>query len=292
MIYMNNHTRRGSFTVVLATLGILALLITACNGGGGSGAGPDPVLPVITTQPKNQTVLAGGSVTFTVEATDALTYQWIRGNGDTIAGATLSVLTLPAVDVSLNGTTYKCVAGNSDGTVVSTSATLSVYASELFTPRSVLLDTGAVAFSLCAGCHNQKGVGSPGFAPPIGQSDFFMEQRLRPVRIVLLGMPNVIDTQTILTVNGLEYNGGDNPMSPEALDAGWSNLRIAGVLTYIRAVLNDSTSTNCNPDVLDGNQMATCTRTPRPLSEVGTDSIAVWEVKALRDSLADAGLIH
>jgi mono/diheme cytochrome c family protein len=155
----------------------------------------------------------------------------------------------------------------------------------------VLLDTGVVAFSLCAGCHMQKGVGSPGFAPPLGQADFFMAERLRPVRIVLLGMPNVIDTQTFITVNGLEYNGGDNQMSAEALHAGWSNLKIAGVLTYIRAVLNDSTSTNCDPDNLDENQMATCTRTPRPVSEVESDSIAVWEVKAIRDSLAGEGLI-
>src|SRR6266404_507967 len=58
---------------------------------------PAPVAPTITTQPANQTVTAGQTVTFTVGAsgTAPLSYQW-RKNGVSIAGATLSSYTTPA----------------------------------------------------------------------------------------------------------------------------------------------------------------------------------------------------
>jgi len=66
--------------------------------------------PVITTEPMNQTVCAGSPATFSVLATDALTYQWRKGNtnlinGLTISGATTATLTIDPVsstDAALN----------------------------------------------------------------------------------------------------------------------------------------------------------------------------------------------
>jgi hypothetical protein len=124
--------------------------------------------------------------------------------------------------------------------------------------------------------------------PPLLHSDYAMEDRLRPLRIMLLGLPNVIDTATVITVRGLNYQ---DVMPAVAHDEEWSNLRIAAVLTYLRVSLNDTLASNCNPAVKDEQGFATCTYTPRPVAEVETDSVAVWEVKAIRDSLTAAGLL-
>lgn len=155
----------------------------------------------------------------------------------------------------------------------------------LHVPRSVLLDSGAVAFSTCQGCHNGRGVGTAGVVPPLLHSDFFIAQRMRPARILLMGLPNAIDSVHPITVNGLEYS---DEMPNIAILEEWSNLRIAAVLTYIRSTLNDSTATNCDPDNRDDFGFATCTLVPRPAA--ANDSIAVWEVKALRDSLIGVNL--
>jgi mono/diheme cytochrome c family protein len=159
----------------------------------------------------------------------------------------------------------------------------------LYIPRAVLLDSGEAAFGTCAGCHNANGVGSANFAPPLRHSDYFMAERLRPARILLMGLPNAIDTAVHITVNGLSYNGGNNQMPALATEEAWSNLKIAGMLTYIRALLNDSTSVSCDPGTLDQYEMAVCTKIARPAA--ANDSVAVWEIKALRDSLAGAGLL-
>lgn len=85
-----------------------------------------PVAPTITTQPQNQSVLAGANVTFTVAAagTAPMSYQW-RFNGANLAGATGATLTLTAVTTNQAGN-YTCVVANSVGSVTSTGATLTV----------------------------------------------------------------------------------------------------------------------------------------------------------------------
>src|SRR5581483_7729987 len=46
----------------------------------------DSALPIFTTQPQAQTVVAGSTVTFTAVAANAITYQWFK-NGTMINGA-------------------------------------------------------------------------------------------------------------------------------------------------------------------------------------------------------------
>src|SRR5207244_8006537 len=59
-------------------------------------ANPAPVPPAITTQPNNQTVVAGQAATFMVVAsgTAPMSYQWQK-NGANIVGATSSSYTTP-----------------------------------------------------------------------------------------------------------------------------------------------------------------------------------------------------
>jgi len=87
---------------------------------------PEP--PTITRQPESQTVLAGGSVTFTAAAsgTPTPTLQW-RRDGQTIAGATNATLTVTNVRATDAGV-YSVVATNPGGSQLSSAATLTVIA--------------------------------------------------------------------------------------------------------------------------------------------------------------------
>jgi hypothetical protein len=82
--------------------------------------------PVITTQPLDQTVIAGASVTFTAAASGnpAPTFQWQK-NGVAIAGATASSYSIAGVTGS-DATNYKVVATNSVGSASSNVALLVV----------------------------------------------------------------------------------------------------------------------------------------------------------------------
>ena len=82
--------------------------------------------PVISTQPQNQTVTAGATVNFWVEAsgTAPLSYQW-EFNGANIAGATGPTLTLNNVQAA-NAGSYRVIVSNFAGSVTSATATLTV----------------------------------------------------------------------------------------------------------------------------------------------------------------------
>jgi len=82
--------------------------------------------PVILDQPEDATVVAGGAVTFYVEASAAPppTYQW-RFNGKDMPGATKSWLALYGVSPSQSGR-YKVVVRNALGAVTSAVAVLTV----------------------------------------------------------------------------------------------------------------------------------------------------------------------
>ena len=85
--------------------------------------------PTITTQPGNQSVVAGQTATFSVVAkgTAPLNYQWQR-NGSNIAGASSSSYTTPGTTTSDSGSAFDVVISNSAGTVTSSAATLTVNA--------------------------------------------------------------------------------------------------------------------------------------------------------------------
>ena len=110
--------------------------------------------PVITTQPANQTVAPGASVTFTVGASGmpAPSYQW-QLNGVNISGATGATLTLNSVTTANDGT-YIAVATNSVGSATSNGAVLSVIANApviTTQPASQTVATGTtVTFTVAA----------------------------------------------------------------------------------------------------------------------------------------------
>ena len=74
--------------------------------------------PLITTNPASWSAAAGDSVTFTVgaQSTTAIAYQWVE-NGTNLSGQVAATLTLNAVDLSLNGTSFQCVVSNAYGAV-------------------------------------------------------------------------------------------------------------------------------------------------------------------------------
>jgi mono/diheme cytochrome c family protein len=242
----------------------------------------------IVHHPVSRTVDAGGSAHFSAANEGAVDYQWIRDDTDTL-DANLPTLTLNGVSPDMNGSTYKCKVTFVDGsTAVTQSATLTVRAvvinpckdnASLCTPRAALRDTGEAVFQTCAGCHGMGGEGGRG--PALANSDFFMNNRLKVINLVLRGnfdSPAYLDT---FTVNGEHIQGGGMPGWKEI----YTDVEIAGVLTYLRSVLNDSTVISCNPNVLDGNGKPTCVKQARNPSAMDVDSVAAWEVKAVRDTL-------
>jgi mono/diheme cytochrome c family protein len=151
--------------------------------------------------------------------------------------------------------------------------------------RTELIAEGQTLYgSSCNACHGAHGEGESG--PPLKHSDYLIAQRMRPVRILLMGLPNPIDTNLIV-VNGITH---ENQMFAIATASGWTNRQIAAVLTYVRAVMNDSTSTNCIVgENGDGQPVSDCDIIASPAD--ATTMITPDEVGALRDSLRTAGLI-
>jgi hypothetical protein len=81
----------------------------------------------ITAQPANQSVVVGQTATFSVVATGTgtLTYQW-KKSGAAISGATAPSYTTPATTSADNGAQFAVTVTDSNGSVVSNSATLTV----------------------------------------------------------------------------------------------------------------------------------------------------------------------
>jgi endonuclease/exonuclease/phosphatase family metal-dependent hydrolase len=82
--------------------------------------------PAITSQPQNQTVLAGQTATFTVSTTGTppLNFQWLF-NGTNLSGATTNPLVLPNVQAASAGN-FSVVITNTVGSVTSAVAALTV----------------------------------------------------------------------------------------------------------------------------------------------------------------------
>ncbi len=85
--------------------------------------------PAITSQPVNRIVCEGSTATFSVTATNAVSYQWERFNGTTwvpVTGATTAMLTLNNVTISMNTNNYRVRVIGLCTSVTSGTATLSV----------------------------------------------------------------------------------------------------------------------------------------------------------------------
>ena len=110
---------------------IVSLSLAGCNVGvskpGEGVTAPAVTAPVITTQPTNQTVIAGETATFSVMAagTGPLNYQWQKGTTP-VSGATSASYTTPATTTADNGLQFSVVVSNSAGSVTSNTATLTV----------------------------------------------------------------------------------------------------------------------------------------------------------------------
>ena len=100
-------------------------------------------LPVITQQPTNQTVNAGGTLNLSVTATGATGYQWKKGGTD-ISGATSATFTKANVTTADAGS-YTCVVTGAGGSVTSSAATVTVNTPPVITtqPTGVTLNVGA-----------------------------------------------------------------------------------------------------------------------------------------------------
>jgi hypothetical protein len=91
-----------------------------------------PSQPGITTQPQSQTVGAGSTATFSVTATGGgLSYQWQSeapggSSFSAITGATSSTYMTPTTTLAESGTQFECVVSNTQGSVPSNPATLTV----------------------------------------------------------------------------------------------------------------------------------------------------------------------
>ncbi len=89
----------------------------------------DGQLPVISAQPANRTVCAGTNATFSVTATNVVTYQWQQWNGSAwvnIAGASSSTYTVSNVTTSMNITNYRVILNGLCTVVTSSHGTLYV----------------------------------------------------------------------------------------------------------------------------------------------------------------------
>jgi hypothetical protein len=101
-----------------ATSAVATLTVTAAS-----------AVPVFTLQPINRGLFVGSNVTFSVDfsGTPTPTCQWQK-NSVNISGATAKSLTINALVLADSGSTYRCVATNSAGSVISATATLTVTA--------------------------------------------------------------------------------------------------------------------------------------------------------------------
>ncbi len=132
----------GEITGTPTTAGVSSFTVKAANT---TGSDTQPLsitvnaalaAPTITTQPASQTITAGNAAIFTAAATGnpAPAYQWqVYMNGASAwsnvtngAGGDTASYTTSATTLSMSGYQYRCVATNSQGSVESGAATLTV----------------------------------------------------------------------------------------------------------------------------------------------------------------------
>jgi hypothetical protein len=128
--------------------------VTVSNAAGSINSNPATLtamigLPVITTQPKSVNVCSNASITLSVTALNASTYQWFF-NGSPIAGATSSSYFIASATAA-NAGSYTVTVTNAAGSVTSQAATVLVGTSITSNPVSLSIAQGQTAtFSVAA----------------------------------------------------------------------------------------------------------------------------------------------
>lgn len=128
-------TMINTLRVVLFSLS-LALLMSACGGGGSAGTDQPPS---ISTQPASITAVAGNKASFSVAASGtSLSYQWQVDTGSGFAnitdagvysGSTTAALSLSSITIGMNNYKYRVIVNGSIApAATSNSATLTVTA--------------------------------------------------------------------------------------------------------------------------------------------------------------------
>ncbi len=107
-------------------------------------------LPIITSQPENQTICEGNSTNFSITVTGVESYQWQVNessgfinitNGSVYSGATTDTLTITNATADIDGYQYQCIVSSVTDSIISDTATL-------FVDQSVLITTQPISQSL------------------------------------------------------------------------------------------------------------------------------------------------
>lgn len=135
--------------------------------------------PFISQHPESQTVGAGSSATFTVEATGGATFQWQRSsdggaNWSNVSGATSKTFTFLAA-LSDNNARFRAVATNASGSATSNAAILTVLANSAPNSPTITVTSGltsnarfvagqTISFTGAATDHEDGTLGASSFA--------------------------------------------------------------------------------------------------------------------------------
>ena len=179
--------------------------IAAIYSAGSSGkCSPTPMPPSISSQPTNQTLLAGQTASFNVTAsgTAPLSYQWRFGTTN-IANATNATLTLTNVQLSLAGN-YSVLVTNLLGATNSAAATLTVVV-----PQCNSAPAGLVSWWPAEGNANDIISGNNGImqagvsfaSGKVGQA-FFLNNTNAYLRVPASASLKNIETGSGLTIEG------------------------------------------------------------------------------------------
>jgi hypothetical protein len=106
---------------------LTAAQVKSIYNAGGAGKCSDELLPVIVTQPTNQTVVPGATAVFSVGAVSLLplTYQWSL-NASPIANATNAICLAPNVSAFDSGSRFTCAISTTRGSIATSAAVLIV----------------------------------------------------------------------------------------------------------------------------------------------------------------------
>lgn len=134
---------------------------------------------------------------------------------------------------------------------------------EAAAPSSAKLDGSTLWQQNCASCHGAKGMGQPGYFPPLAGNPDLSKDRVFPVLVVLNGLSGPI------TVDGQKYNGG-MPALGHLSDA-----EVAVIINFVRGAWgNESTTAKLEPI------------TPELVAQERKKTLTPTQVHALRGQFA------